>query len=358
MSPGPVDTLHVLLKSGLHRAQVQAGVDRLFRYLNRHRLLVVMYHGVTEENFNPPVWTQLPVETFRRQLLFLRDHYRMVSLPEVVAAIGSGGSLPERSALITFDDGLRNNFSLAFPLLEELAVPAAIFLTVDLIGTDRIFWFDELYLLIVAGGRQRVRLSLPGAGAQRRYEKGELSDAYCACVEALKRVGETVRGDFMNKLRRLVPLERLQVPDDFRLLDWDEVRHMERSGLVSFGVHTGTHRILSELDPGGLEAELIAPRKRFAQELGREPQAFCFPNGRPGLDFLGVHQDFLRSCGYLCAFTTENALFDWRAGDRLGIGRVPAGNDALSEPNFFRLNTSGAGSFFTRYRMAITGTVL
>jgi len=343
-------SLTARLKGGLHRAQVLAGVDRLFRYLNRNRLLVVMYHGVTEDSFDPPVWTQLPVETFRHQLLFLRAHYQIVSLTEVVAALRFGGTLPERAALVTFDDGLRNNFSVAFPVLEELAVPAAIFLTVDLIGTDQIFWFDELYLLIMAGGRRRVRLTLPGAGAQGHYQAGELCEAYHACVEALKLVGVTARQELMATLRRSVPLERGRVPADFRLLDWDQVRHMERSGLVSFGVHTGTHRILSELDLVGIEAELVAPRRRFAEELGREPEAFCFPNGRPGLDFHAAHQDFLRSCGYLCAFTTENALFDWRAGDGLGIGRIAAGNDGLSEPNFFRLNTSGVGRLWKALR--------
>ncbi|GFO53868.1 polysaccharide deacetylase [Geomonas sp. Red276] len=329
------------LAATFSRALVRAGGDALFRYLNRGRLLVVMYHGVTGAPFDPPVWTQLPQEDFRRQLLFLRDHYRMVGLPEVVAAC-SGGSLPERAALVTFDDGLRNNFTTAFPVLRELGVPAAVFLPVDLIGTGRILWFDELYQLIVTAARADLPLALPDGAAREEYRAGRAWEAYVLTVEKLKRAGEAARDEVMATLRRLVPLKRSDFPADFDLLDWDEAREMQRSGLVGFGVHTATHRILTELGEDALERELLLPRTRFCRELGHEAEVFCYPNGRPGLDYLPEHQRFLRDCGYRCAFTTENSLFAWGGGDPLGIGRVAAGNDASSEENFFRLKTSGA----------------
>ena len=330
------------LKKAVLKGLVFSGADRLFRRLNRHRLLVVMYHGVTRQSYRPPVWTQLPLPVFRNQLEFLRRHYRLVSLSEVVQALSRGAPLPERAALITFDDGLKNNFSVAFPVLKELGLPAAIFLTVDLIGGGDMFWFDELYLLIREGGDRGAALELPGVGAQRHYLAGELWQAYEACVEAAKRAGPEMRRALLQELRRQVPLERERHLADFGLLDWDEVREMERSGLVGFGVHTATHRILSELDDHELADEVLAPRKRFAAELGREPESFCFPNGQPGVDFAPRHQEFLRCGGYLCAFSTEQDLFDRSRGDLMGIARIHAGNDGSSDPDYFRLNTAGA----------------
>jgi peptidoglycan/xylan/chitin deacetylase (PgdA/CDA1 family) len=300
-----------------------------------------MYHGVTLKNYHPPVWTQLPVQTFRDQLEFLRRHYRIISLSQLLQALAEGTPLPERAALITFDDGLKNNYLVAFPVLKELGLPACIFLTVDLIGSREMFWFDELYLLIREGGRKGVALELPGEWAQRHYLAGEIWPAYAACVEATKRAGAEARAVLLEQLRRTVSLEREGHLDDFGLLAWEEVRQMERSGLVGFGVHTATHRILAELSDSELDDEVLAPRKRFARELGHEAESFCFPNGRPGLDFAPRHQELLRRCGYLCAFTTENVLFDRSGGGNMGIGRVPAGNDGTSDPDYFRLNTSG-----------------
>jgi peptidoglycan/xylan/chitin deacetylase (PgdA/CDA1 family) len=110
------------------------GVDRLFRHINRKKLLVVMYHGVTSNDYAPPIWTQLPLKTFRQQIEYLCGHYVPVSLTEVTGATRGVSTLPDHAVLITFDDGLRNNYSVAFPVLRELSVPAAIFLTIDYIG--------------------------------------------------------------------------------------------------------------------------------------------------------------------------------------------------------------------------------
>ncbi len=331
-----------MVKKGVAKGLVLAGADSLFRHFNRNRLLVIMYHGVTRQSYRPPVWTQLPLPVFRSQLEFLRRYYRPVTLQQVVRALDRGEPLPERAALITFDDGLKNNFSVAFPVLKELGLPAAVFLTVDLIGGSEMLWFDELYLLIRQGGASGVALEFPMAAAQRHYQAGELWEAYVFCVEEAKRAGCGMRRDLLGALRSRVPLDREPHLGDFGLLEWGEVREMERSGLVGFGVHTATHRILSELQEHELAEEVVAPRKRFAEELGVEPESFCFPNGRPGVDFAPMHQEYLRSSGYLCAFSTGDDLFDQKRGDRMGITRIPAGNDGSSDPDYFRLNTSGA----------------
>lgn len=346
--------MHLWLKLALCSIPVAFGMDGLFRYLHRNRLLVVMYHGVTERAFDPPLWTQLPVQTFIRQIHFLRKHYRMVSLREVLESIRTGNPLPQRAALVTFDDGLKNNFSVAFPILQKYQVPAGIFLTVDLIGTNQILWFDELYLLITKGWQSGVRLTLPGQSAQRHYLAGELWEAYVSCVEALKRVGGKARGELMEGLRRSVPLDHAAYLPDLGLLDWDEVRHMQRSTLVDFGVHTATHRIVSELEDTEMEGEIVAPRQRFREEIGHEAEAFCFPNGRAGQDFRESHQELLGKSRYLCAFTTDSDLFDMTRGNRLAIGRIPAGNDSTSAPGFFRLSTCGAMGLITRLRGGAT----
>ena len=338
-------TLKHLLKTKMVGMSVCCGLDRLFRYLNRKKLLVVMYHGVTSQSYSPPVWSQLPVEIFRRQLAFLRHHYHVVTLAEFTAALDDKGTLPERAALITFDDGIKNNFSVAYPVLQEFGIPASIFLTVDLVGTRELLWFDELYLLILEGVRRGIPLDMLGADANRHYLDGNLWEAYVHCVESVKRSGGATRATLLERLRREVPIERDSWLEEFGLLNWDDVATMEQSGLVSFGVHTATHRILSELDDTELASEVLAPRTIVASRTVGEVSSFCFPNGHPGLDFHPKHQDFLRQCGYRCAFTTENALFNWRSGDPMMVGRVAAGSDGASEPPYFRLNTSGALSF-------------
>lgn len=336
-----MEAVREMVKKALTKALVVSCADVLFRHLNRDRLLVVMYHGVTRQSYEPPVWTQLPLPVFRSQLEFLSKHYRFVTLQQVVRALDQGEPLPERSALITFDDGLKNNYSVAYPVLKEMGIPAAIFLTIDMIGESEMFWFDELYLLIREGAALGAELELPGPGAQGHYLGGDVWQAYIACVEYAKRCGREKRQRLLEYLRSRIPLELERHLDDFGLLDWDQVREMARSGLIGFGVHTATHRILSELKEHELEEEVMAPRMKFAEQLGMEAESFCFPNGRPGVDFYPSHLEYLRCRGYVCAFSTSDELFDLQAGNRMAISRIPAGNDGSSHPDYFRLNTAG-----------------
>lgn len=329
-------------KETIVNAAAFCGVARLFRYINRKKLLVVMYHGVTINDYTPAIWTQLPLEKFRQQLAFLCAHYTPVSLIEVTASINGGTPLPKRAVLITFDDGLKNNYSVAFPVLQELNVPAAIFLTVGLIGSEEILWFDELYFLLQEAVELGISPDLPEASALALLQSGQVWDAYLVTVEALKRVGLSKRMQHMAKLKVEVPLDRDRLLNDFGLLSWDEVRTMHRSGLAEFGVHTASHRILAELADDEWEQEIIVPKQIIEKELNTEASAFCFPNGKPQIDFRQTQLTPLRKTGYSCAFTTENALFDWTVGDSMSIGRVPAGNDATSDAAYFPLNASGA----------------
>ncbi len=304
-----------------------------------------MYHGVTTTGYTPAIWTQLPLATFRQQLLFLKKQYAPVSLHEVIEAIRGGTPLPEQAVLITFDDGLKNNYSVAFPVLHELNVPAAIFLTVDLIGTDEILWFDELYFLLQESIVQGINPDLPDATARIMVQNRQLWEAYLIIVETMKRAGLERRVQQMASLRAAVPLDRQKLIPDFGLLNWSQIDAMQRTGLVEFGVHTATHRILTGLTDEEWAEEIVIPKQTLEKELNAEAAAFCFPNGKPLIDFRPDQPGSLRKAGYECAFTTENALFNWAGGDTMAISRVPAGNDATSDPSYFKLNASGALHF-------------
>lgn len=338
------------------------GFNRLFRRINRKKLLVVMYHGITVQEYTPPIWTQLPLTIFRRQLEFLLRHYQPVSLQTVVSSLYDNRPLPERAVLITFDDGLRNNFRHAFPVLQQFGIPATIFLTVNLIGTRQLLWFDELFFLMQSALLQERPVSFPLPAAEKLLQDNRLWDAYLVMVESLKRCGPYHRNLIMHQLRTALPLDHQPLLDDFGLLDWDEIHDMQNSGLVEFGVHTATHRLLTELADHEWHQEIIAPRQKLQQELSEEITAFCYPNGRPGHDFLPLHQERLREAGYCCAFSTGSGLFCGSTGDTMAISRIAAGNDISSAPRYFAGNTSGMLPFFRgipgRSRSEAAGAVL
>jgi peptidoglycan/xylan/chitin deacetylase (PgdA/CDA1 family) len=318
------------------------GVDAIFRLVNKRNLLVIMYHGVSKRNYTPRVYTQLPEDLFRRQMLFLKKHYTPVSLSQVIEALSFGKPLPERAALITFDDGLKNNYGVAFPILQEMKIPAAIFPTLDFIGSENIFWFDELYLILCEAAARRAALKLPDPAAEKYFQTGQLWNSYLELAGAFKQSGLAFRNMEMDRLRKEIPLDYRPFLDDFGVLSWNEIKTMHRSGLIEYGVHTATHRILSELTEEEWNSEIVDPKIRLEDELGIKISAFCYPNGRPGVDFQSTHKDFLRKTGYLCAFSTGDALENLKSVDRMNIGRISSKNDTSAYMNYFRLSSSGA----------------
>ncbi len=169
------------------RALVGMRVDKLFRYLNRRRVLILAYHGITTRKYSVPCGTQVPLDAFEEQIRHLTGAYRVISLQEVLERIASRRELPERCAVITFDDGYRNNLTQALPVLQEHKVPATMFLTAGYIGSDEILPLDEAYLLLSHSPKESVDLSSVGLRVLPLRRRGDRAMACSTVLDFLKR---------------------------------------------------------------------------------------------------------------------------------------------------------------------------
>jgi len=330
-----------------------AGVDSVLRFKYRKHLLVVMYHGVTRKQYSQPVWTQLPVSIFVKHIEWLAKQYHPVTLTEVVEAITHGNHLPERAVLVTFDDGLKNNATVAYPILKKYKVPAAIFLTVDFVGTDTFFWVDELWLLIQEAGNQQIDVRFNAQYANIYFKRGKYWEAYLAEVEYLKRISDKERLARIDAIHEQVKYNKIQYQDDFGMLAWRDVLAMDKDGLIEFGAHTATHRILTTIQPNELDDELFGAKERLEKQLGHSVDSFCYPNGKFGIDYLQEHKKQLNKGGYKCAFTTDLGLCEIEKTNAFSIPRVAAANDVLAASCFFQVDASGMCEYRKRYVQGI-----
>ena len=337
-----------LIKLSSCRMLQLIGADRLIRFIFRHRLLVVMYHGVTTADYQPPVWTQLPFHVFEKQIKWLSRNFNPVTLSDVVSAIKYGKALPPNSVLVTFDDGLKNNYTVAYPVLKKYQVPGAIFLTVDFIGTDHFFWVDELYMALVEAKLQGVAIDLSFPVADSCFKAGEIWDAYYVLVEFLKRAPEVERENRLKFIFDQVSIDRQKYRNDFGLLSWNDVTTMDDEKLIEFGCHTATHKILTSISDENLENELLGAKQRMENKLGHKLNTFCYPNGGFGVDYSAEHRELLHSAGYVCAFSTNSGMFNVGSDHPFSIPRIAAGNDLTSTGAFFKMNASGLNEWSYR----------
>lgn len=102
---------------------------------------VLLFHRVTDNI--PGDGITVTTERFRTIIRHLRDHYRVESLTHLLDDIERNRIWPSRTVVVTFDDGYKDNYEHAAPILAEYGIPATFFVAVDVIGTERVMSWDE-----------------------------------------------------------------------------------------------------------------------------------------------------------------------------------------------------------------------
>lgn len=103
--------------------------------------VIIMYHSVGEKSGTLDGYgAKLNVSpaAFAKQMKFLhRFNYKVIPLVEFIERVKSGKKIPARTIAITFDDGLKNNFLHAYPVLKKYNFPATIFVATNFVGKEK-----------------------------------------------------------------------------------------------------------------------------------------------------------------------------------------------------------------------------
>ncbi|MBI4436485.1 MAG: glycosyltransferase [Candidatus Omnitrophica bacterium] len=260
---------------------------------------ILMYHRVLKEEV--PYFTGISVTHFERQLAFLKRHFTVLPLGEVVDTLSRGKRVPRRTVSLTFDDGIRNTFSVAFPALSAMKLPATVFLTTGAMDDQRPLWTDCVTSLV--SRFEGETLTLGGNGIERRFPTKTVWEKITtlkALKEWLKRLPDPERNTLVEKLAQMTPTFFHQ--DGARMMTWEEAKVMSQAG-ISFGAHTISHPILSKMSNGMLEKEIVGSKERIEAMTGQRVTLFAYPNGEAG-DFDERAIGALKANGFTAACTT------------------------------------------------------
>ena len=251
--------------------------------------------------------------TFAKMLEFLDQRFRVVSLEDFLSTTESRKSDRRPWCLITFDDGWKDNFTTAYPLLQRFNFPATIFLVTSMIGREDGFWVERLRKAWAVPTQRR---HMDAVIAEILPSQGEESDIGLEnVVEYAKQMSADKRG---RLLERLLPSNPPQEPthDLDRLMTWEEVMEMDRTG-VEMGAHTVTHPILIHEDNETIRHEVRLSKKNLEEKLARTVRAFAYPNG----DWNETVRAEVERAGFRCAFTTKRRWY-CSGGDLFTIPRI------------------------------------
>ncbi|MFX0205930.1 MAG: polysaccharide deacetylase family protein [Candidatus Hodarchaeota archaeon] len=103
---------------------------------NKFGLIVLMYHAIHEGSVSTLYPYSISVNSFEEQIQYLKEVAEFIDPNNLVDFRKNNVRRSKLNILLTFDDGYKNNYSLAFPLLRKCQIPGIIFLTTDFIGRD------------------------------------------------------------------------------------------------------------------------------------------------------------------------------------------------------------------------------
>ena len=216
------------------------------RVRSAHRIPVLVYHKISATDAAASKLTcTVPQARFEAQMSWLcRARFEPIGIEQYVECLTAGRPFPDRSVLITFDDGYESVFSRAYPVLRRYSYPAVVFVVTGSLGA-KFFPRDEQF-----------------AGLPEELE------------------------------RELTPMT------------WEQLR--ETSDLIAAEAHTVTHPRLGRISPENVDWEVRECGRQIGERLGRRVVAFAYPDGiRHHGDYNDATREALVRAGYRVAFNSE-----------------------------------------------------
>lgn len=274
-----------LAKNAL-KSPLQLGASALGPHhfsFGENKLWVLMYHRVLPANDSrfraeEPGMIVTP-ETFRQHIKIIKNLFEVVSLTDWVDRRNAGKPLPTRACAITFDDGWLDNYQFALPILQQEQVLATLFAVAGMIGTSLQFWPNRVARLI---GNNSVWQHQEALGWLKQHG-GQYSVGFTDreklghIIARLKQLPDSELKEHLDAAEKQMGIASDNTP---ALVDWEQLRAMQNTGLVDIGSHTCNHFRLTESLPAALvEQEIVASRALLEKQLEKPVPLFCYPNG-------------------------------------------------------------------------------
>jgi peptidoglycan/xylan/chitin deacetylase (PgdA/CDA1 family) len=225
---------------------------------------VIMFHGVGGD--------ECPTNAFIAQLKYLNHYFSIVEFDALLSKIKNPIASTNHEISLTFDDGLRNNYTIAYPILKSMNIPATFFVCPGLIENQKWLWNHEV----------RERLNFMSINERQNFIKHlKLSNSDpLYVVELMKSLITEKRNKILQDLRYVTksfnPSKQQKMNCD--IMNWDELNDMD-SRLITIGSHTTTHTILTTCTSKELHDEIHGSRSWLEQSIQRPVKHFCYPNG-------------------------------------------------------------------------------
>ena len=333
-------------KQILARGLRWSGLNVLKSMTSMQRLTILTYHRVLpveEASSYPFQGMVVPRDVFEAQVAYLAKSYTVLNFKQAIEGLRER-KLPKNAVVVTFDDGYRDNYEIAFPILKKYQIPAIFFVVTGAVDQSVRIWWDEVaeamkYLSLRSSLSREEMAKFPewvnnqvtklSNGFSYQYVANEL-------VHALNNVALEERQGIRNSLLELVNGNMSSIQE--MMLTWDQIKVMHHSGM-SFGAHSHTHAFLDELNEADAQWEIQECVDSLERMLHTPVRFFAYPRGR----YTDRIRPLLNQAGIQAAVTTDEGQ-NRSTADLFKLKRLDAGYcciEAEFDKSIFEIELKG-----------------
>jgi peptidoglycan/xylan/chitin deacetylase (PgdA/CDA1 family) len=314
-------------------------------------LIAANYHYIRPDfNYKYPGIYGLTPKQFEDQLVKLSGIGEFVSSNDILAALDNEKQLPDRAILITFDDGLKEQYDLALPVLDKLGIPAILYINTQNVAERKVSLVHKIHLLLTNmpyDDYQREILEQAGKLFEKNLDLVDTEKAIShynydtpdkAVIKAFLNFVLTFeeQGEIIGKLFEMVFPGQEEKICDTLYLDKTQIMDLQNRGYL--GSHSHRHIPLGLYSEADMEKDIQTSYNIIRDITGQAPQAISYPYGSLEASSATV-QAIAEKTGFRFGFTME------RAGNTdftnpLGLARfdcndVPGGKSELFDGKSF-----------------------
>lgn len=314
------------------------------------KLYISMYHYTRDlMHSRYPDIKGLDKSLFRQQIEFMKNHFHIVTMEQVIAAVGGRYELPDRSLLLTFDDGYADNYTFAFPVLEEYGVQGSFFIPGKTFATHQLLDVNKIHYILASADINKLTEDVK---KEMDYYRGMEYD-YAPTDELFHEYAVANRFDaketiFVKRMLQTVLPEKLRNTISSNLFEKyvgiseeklayelymtkEQIRTLKRHGMF-IGFHGYDHYWMGNLSPEQLRKDVDMALETLDEFIDRKCWAANYPYGDYNQEVL----EYIKSQGACVGFTTEVRAAEIGVDPALELPRLDCNDFPPKSENYIK----------------------
>ena len=288
------------------------------------KLYISMYHYTRDiVHSRYPQIKGLDTNLFRQQIEYMKNNFNIVTMEQVIDAVEGKAELSEKALLLTFDDGYIDNYTFAFPILEEFGIQGSFFIPGKTFTTHQLLDVNKIHYILASADICKL---VEDVKKEMDYYRGiefdyaptdDLFNEYA--VESRFDIKETI---FVKRMLQTVLPERLRNTISSNLFEKyvgvseeqlayelymteEQIRTMKRHGMF-IGLHGYDHYWLGKLPKEQMKKDLDMALEAMDEIIDKECFVMNYPYGNYSEEVI----DYIKMKGACVGFTTEVKIAD------------------------------------------------